>query len=190
MNALQHMEEALERFIQYRVVFEEYDIRPDGFSLPRQHSLFHYIRSIKLFGSPNGLCSSITESKHITAVKKPWRASSRNKPLIEILKTNVRNSKISAARSDFGHRGMLYGDVLTAARVEVGFAVEDDFVLREDAYGEVVHDLADDSDVEDVEGEWAESFTRYPARCGMFYLLYYNLTNNSFSVYSDCKQAC
>jgi len=41
-------------------------------ALPRQHALLHYYYSMQLFGSPNGLCSSITESKHISAVKEPW----------------------------------------------------------------------------------------------------------------------
>ncbi|KAF8812067.1 hypothetical protein BYT27DRAFT_7221263 [Phlegmacium glaucopus] len=41
-------------------------------SLPRQHALPHYLTSITLCGSPNGLCLSITESKHIKAVKEPW----------------------------------------------------------------------------------------------------------------------
>jgi hypothetical protein len=50
----------------------------DSISLPRQHALMHYPDSIVLFGSPNGLCSSITEAKHIKAMKEPWRRSSRN----------------------------------------------------------------------------------------------------------------
>lgn len=103
------MEDSLRRFHQYRAVFATHGIHSDRFSLPRQHALSHYVPSIKLFGSPNGLCSSITESKHITAVKKPWRASNRHNSLKQILDTNVRMSKISAARIDFGHRGMLKG---------------------------------------------------------------------------------
>lgn len=31
----------------------------------------YYAYVITQFGAPNGLCSSITESKHIKAVKKP-----------------------------------------------------------------------------------------------------------------------
>ncbi|KAJ3473741.1 hypothetical protein NLI96_g12846 [Meripilus lineatus] len=89
------MQHTLDRFWQLRQVFEEYGIRPNGFCLPRQHSLLHYIPGIKLFGSPNGLCSSITESKHITAVKKPWRASSRHDSLKEILDMNVRDILMS-----------------------------------------------------------------------------------------------
>ncbi|KAH9028838.1 hypothetical protein EDB83DRAFT_2230010 [Lactarius deliciosus] len=34
---------------------------------------------IQQFGALNGLCSSITESKHIKAVKEPWHCSSCNK---------------------------------------------------------------------------------------------------------------
>lgn len=43
---------------------------------------------------------SITESKHITAVKNPWRHSSKRKALEQILKTNVRMSKIAVFRSE------------------------------------------------------------------------------------------
>ncbi|KAF7333067.1 hypothetical protein MVEN_02371300 [Mycena venus] len=84
-------------------------IRPDGFSLPRQHSMVHYRPLIQAFGAPNGLCSSITESKHIKAVKKPYRRSSRNKPLSQILLTNQRLDKLAAARVDFTARGMMDG---------------------------------------------------------------------------------
>lgn len=44
----------------------------DTFSLPQQHSLLHYRHLIQDFGTLNGLCSSITELKHIKAVKEPW----------------------------------------------------------------------------------------------------------------------
>ncbi|KAJ3474086.1 hypothetical protein NLI96_g12658 [Meripilus lineatus] len=151
LEDLTRMQDSLQRFHQLRLVFVTHGIHTDEFCLPRQHSLSHYIPSIKLFGSPNGLCSSITESKHITAVKKPWRASSRNNSLKHILDTNVRMSKISAARIDFGHRGMLRGDVLTAARIEVGDIDDDDEVPMEVDY-ERRHHLQDD-DEDDVQGE-------------------------------------
>ncbi|KAJ7504628.1 hypothetical protein B0H11DRAFT_1632581, partial [Mycena galericulata] len=60
-----------------------------------------------MFGAPNGLCSSITESKHIKAVKKPYRRSNRNKPMSQILLTNQRLDKLAAARVDFTSRGMM-----------------------------------------------------------------------------------
>ncbi|TFY59764.1 hypothetical protein EVJ58_g5572 [Rhodofomes roseus] len=125
-NTLAAMQEALERFHRYRVIFETVGIRPDGFSLPRQHALVHYIVGIKLFGSPNGVCSSITESKHIRAVKEPWRRSSRNNPLPEMLRTNQRLDKLAAARAVFTSRRMLDGDVLADALDLGPFTVEVD----------------------------------------------------------------
>ncbi|KIK77144.1 hypothetical protein PAXRUDRAFT_17693 [Paxillus rubicundulus Ve08.2h10] len=71
-NTLMELKGALEQFHQYREVFRDLGVRPGGFSLPRQHSLVHYKSLIWLFGALNGLCTSITESKHITTVKRPW----------------------------------------------------------------------------------------------------------------------
>ncbi|KAH9951837.1 hypothetical protein B0H21DRAFT_843134 [Amylocystis lapponica] len=143
-STLKAMDNALSRFHTYRTVFEEVGIRPNGFSLPRQHALVHYVLNIKLFGSPNGLCSSITESKHIIAVKRPWRRSNRNKPLGQMIRTNTRLSKLAAARVEFGRRGMLHGDVLTHALQTVGRDAEiddeDGAEDREDSNG---HDVAD-----------------------------------------------
>ncbi|KAJ7635036.1 hypothetical protein FB45DRAFT_989651 [Roridomyces roridus] len=98
----------LDRFHHYRKVFIETGVRVD-ISLPRQHSLLHYIRSIRLFGSPNGLCSSITESKHIKAVKEPWRRSSRFNALPQMLRSISRLEKLAAAAVSFCARGMLIG---------------------------------------------------------------------------------
>lgn len=104
---------ALQRFHHYRVVFRDAGVRPEGFSLPRQHALVHYRRHIENFGAPNGLCSSITESMHIAAVKKPWRRSNRYNALQQMLTTNSRNDKLAAARIDFHSRGMLEGTCLS-----------------------------------------------------------------------------
>jgi hypothetical protein len=105
-DTLAAIEHAVGRFHQERQIFLEVGIRED-FSLPRQHSLIHYRDLIVLFGAPNGLCSSITESKHIKAVKEPWRRSSRNQPLGQMLLTNQRLDKLAASRINFQARGML-----------------------------------------------------------------------------------
>ncbi|KAI6003078.1 hypothetical protein EDD15DRAFT_2157546 [Pisolithus albus] len=115
-DTLVELKDALNRFHQYRTVFKDIGVRPEGFSLPRQHSLVHYEALIRLFGAPNGLCTSITESKHITAVKKPWRRSNKHNALGQILQTNQRISQLAAARADFEARGMLP----TAVTVFVG----------------------------------------------------------------------
>ena len=71
-EALDALDAALDDFRQLREVFQIPGVRPTGFSLLRQHALFHYHHQIEDFGAPGGLCSSITESHHITTVKKPW----------------------------------------------------------------------------------------------------------------------
>jgi hypothetical protein len=106
------MEEALSRFFKYRETVITFDLR-ENFSLPRQHSLTHYPSLIRLFGAPNGICSSITESKHIRAVKEPWRRSNRCEALGQMLVTNQRLDQLAAARSHFAKRGMLDGPVIS-----------------------------------------------------------------------------
>jgi hypothetical protein len=114
IHSLAALDDALERFHHHREIFHTCGIRPDGFNLPRQHLLIHYVKLIRAFGAPNGLCSSITESKHIKAVKEPWRRSSRFEALSQMLLTNQRLDKLAAARVDFADRGMLQGTCLTA----------------------------------------------------------------------------
>ncbi|KAF7303997.1 C2H2-type domain-containing protein [Mycena indigotica] len=106
-TTLQAVDTALATYHDRREFFRTSGVRPDGFSLPRQHSMCHYVRDIKQFGAPYGVCSSITESRHITAVKKPWRRSSRFEALGQMLLTNQRLDKLAAARADFEERGML-----------------------------------------------------------------------------------
>lgn len=106
-KALQELDDALKRYHHYRTIFETLGLRDDGFNLPRQHSLMHYFRLIRAFGAPNGLCSSITETKHIRAVKEPWRRSSRFNALSQMLITNQRLDKLAAMCLDFQRRGML-----------------------------------------------------------------------------------
>jgi hypothetical protein len=116
---LEALDNALARFHHYRKIFQDTGVRSDdtaAFSLPRQHAMIHYRSHIQNFGAPNGLCSSITESKHIKAVKKPWRRSSRFKALGQMLVTNQRLDKLAAARVDFEQRGMLIGSALTQAQ--------------------------------------------------------------------------
>lgn len=121
-ETLVDLEDALARFLEYRTVFREEGIRMKGFTLPRQHSMKHYLDMIRLFGSPNGLCSSITEAKHIKAIKEPWRRSNRNHPLKQILLTNQRLDKLAAARIDFTERKMLDEKDLRTSLKDIGLA--------------------------------------------------------------------
>ncbi|KAK7037494.1 hypothetical protein VNI00_010986 [Paramarasmius palmivorus] len=67
---LANFETQLTRFHENRTVYLVPGVR-DDFNLPRQHALIHMVLAIIRFGALNGLCSSITKSKHIKAVKQP-----------------------------------------------------------------------------------------------------------------------
>jgi len=136
-DSLDQLKNALDRFHESRQIFCG-TVREEGlsgFSLPRQHSMVHYYDHIKNFGSPNGLCSSITESKHIAAVKRPWRRSNKHAALPQILKVNERLDKIAAARADFAVRGMMEDSCLVQAIKE--------------AFANLIHDDDDPMDPSD-----------------------------------------
>ncbi len=143
-TTLQELDDALNRFHQYRQIFVTTGVRTD-FSLPRQHSLVHYYALIRLFGAPNGLCSSITESKHIKAVKEPWRRSSRYQALGQMLLTNQRLDKLAACRVDFTARGMLHGLCLTNTLASMAENDNDsDRISDDNADDHISDDNADD----------------------------------------------
>ena len=144
-TALQRFRGSVDRFLELRDIFIVTGVRP-SISLPRQHALFHYYLSIQLFGSPNGLCSSITESKHIKSVKEPWRRSSRYKALIQMLCTILRLEKMGILQQIFNGRTMLRG---TTSSYMAGMVQESEDVLSEssDANNTLVND--EDSDEED-----------------------------------------
>ena len=63
-ETLEAISVAVNHFHHECTIFQTTGVRAH-FSLPRQHAMVHYRELIELFGAPNGLCSSITESKHI-----------------------------------------------------------------------------------------------------------------------------
>ena len=111
-TTLEAMAEALKRFYEHRKIFQECGVCPDGFSLSWQHSLVHYESSIRVFGAPNGVCSSITESKHIKAIKEPWHWSNRFNPFGQMLVMNQCLNKLVASYVDFKDCGMLNGTII------------------------------------------------------------------------------
>ena len=118
-KTLAQLKDALQRFHHHCQLFDDIDVTPGG-RLPQQHSLTHYADNIRLFGAPNGLCTSITEAKHIKAVKEPWRRTNRYQPLKQILYINQRLDKLYAMRTDFTSRGMLRSAGLRAALEPIG----------------------------------------------------------------------
>lgn len=73
-QSLEAVDAALKSFHTNREIFRTSGVL-SHFNYPCQHSLKHYVTVICAYGSPNGLCSSMTKNKHIKAIKKPWRHS-------------------------------------------------------------------------------------------------------------------
>ena len=112
MHSLENLGDALYEFHHHREIFRTSGIRVNGFNLPRQHSLTHYVKHVHTFRAPNGVCSSIMESKHIKAVKEPWRRSNCFNVLGQMLLTNQRLDKLAASRANFASCGMVKGTYL------------------------------------------------------------------------------
>ena len=117
--SIEKLNKLLTLYHESRQVFISTGVRTHG-QPPRQHCLVHYPKLIRAFGAPNGLCSSITESKHIKAVKEPWRRSNRFHALGQMLITNQRLDKLAAARVNFESHGMLDGDFYKNTLAQTG----------------------------------------------------------------------
>ncbi|KAK7457887.1 hypothetical protein VKT23_010231 [Stygiomarasmius scandens] len=124
-DTLASIDEALQRFYHYRQIFIDLGVRED-FNLPRQHALSHYHDNIILFGALSGLCSSITESRHITAIKKPWRRSSRYQALSQMLFINQRLDKLAALTAELVYRNLLPPSRLPPPEIDPFEAETDD----------------------------------------------------------------
>jgi hypothetical protein len=130
-SALERFRRCIEKFHELRDAFITCGVR-EKLSLPRQHAFNHYYYLIQSFGSPNGLCSSITESKHIEAVKDTWRRSSRFKAIAQIVVTLLWLHKMAAARQHFTSQGMLKGTMTTyMVGIMDGEDTQEDLMPRE-----------------------------------------------------------
>ena len=101
------IDDSLSKFQEERRIFIDSGVRPKGISLPRQHALQHFHEQITLFGAPNGLSTSITESRHKDLVKKPYRRSSHFEALGQMLLTNQRQDKLYALHARLSSQGLL-----------------------------------------------------------------------------------
>ncbi|KAG1800686.1 uncharacterized protein BJ212DRAFT_1450140 [Suillus subaureus] len=79
----------------------------------RYHKIFQTSGLIQAFSAPNGLCSSITDSKHIKAVKEPWCWLSCFEALSQMLLTNQHLDKLAASCVNFFDHRMLQGMCLS-----------------------------------------------------------------------------
>ncbi|KAI6010848.1 hypothetical protein F5J12DRAFT_904943 [Pisolithus orientalis] len=104
--------DALAHFHSYREVFQNAQVVAT-FSLPWQHAMKHYPYLICQFSMLNGLCSLITETKHIKAVKWPYWCTNCFQALRLMLVINQRLDKFAVACADFEKCGMLRGTCLS-----------------------------------------------------------------------------
>ena len=131
------IEKALDKFHSAWEIFHTSSVCQKGFNLPHQHSMVHYVCLIQEFGAPNGLCSLITKSCHITAMKKPWCRSNHYEPLSQILLTNQRLDKLTAARACFIACGMLPEEQMMAPTSKPVRNERDDGTVDGDILGEI-----------------------------------------------------
>ncbi|KAL4078065.1 hypothetical protein J3A83DRAFT_4476852 [Scleroderma citrinum] len=99
-DTLAAIQDTIRHFHEYWEIFHQSGM-VSTFSLPCQHAMKHYLDLIHLFRTPNGLCTSITESKHINAVKDPYWWTNCNKPLGQMLIINQCLDKLAASQRDF-----------------------------------------------------------------------------------------
>jgi hypothetical protein len=149
---LEHFQQCIEKFHELCDAFITCGVC-EKLSLPCQHAFNHYYYLIQSFGSPNGLCSSITESKHIKAVKNPWHRSSHFKVIAQIVVTLLWLHQMAAAHQHFTSQGMLKGTTTTyMVGVMDGEDPQGDLTPREseqsfpgaDKEGIPVHDVHDE----------------------------------------------
>ena len=142
---LKKIDEALQQYLENRKIFQDMGVQM-SFSFPRLHSIVHYNRLIRYFGAPNGICTSITENKHIEAVKRPWRRSNRYNAISQMLTTNTRLDKLRASRLSFKSRGMLDNPLISEGGME---DATEEISLLQDNNEALDNDDNDDDGAED-----------------------------------------
>ncbi|KAI5982895.1 hypothetical protein F5J12DRAFT_788021 [Pisolithus orientalis] len=121
------------------------------FSLPWQHAMKHYPYLICQFSTLNGLCSLITKSKHIKAVKQPYQHANHFQALRQMLAINQRLDKFAAVHADFEKHGMLRGTCLSYV---LGTLEQ----YCNETHNETDHDVSNNQDCEDSADEPTASF--------------------------------
>jgi len=91
----------------------------------------HYTNLICQFGAPNGLCSSITELKHIKAIKQPYRHINHHNALGQMLLCNQQLDKLAVTWVDFQEQGMLKGNCLSVLKEVSGMTSLLSFHMQE-----------------------------------------------------------
>jgi len=92
-DTLSLLEECLARFHENKQVFVDLEVR-ENFEFPKLHSLTHYTRSIRLFGTTDNYNTEQTERLHIDLTKHAYRATNRKDEYSQMTKWLERREKV------------------------------------------------------------------------------------------------
>jgi hypothetical protein len=92
-QTLNSLDDALHRFHANKSIFIDLGVR-DSFNIPKLHSLRHYSRAIKLFGTTDNYNTQTTERLHIDYAKEAYRASNTKDELPQMTSWLERKEKI------------------------------------------------------------------------------------------------
>ncbi|KAI0765853.1 hypothetical protein BD413DRAFT_697536 [Trametes elegans] len=93
-DTLTALDNALSAFHADRDVFETLGIRT-GFNIPKLHSLAHYVRCIKLFGTTDNYSTETSERLHIDFTKDAYQATNHKDEYPQMTRWLERREKIS-----------------------------------------------------------------------------------------------
>ncbi|KAF9477316.1 hypothetical protein BDN70DRAFT_838060, partial [Pholiota conissans] len=88
------LDQALQDFHDNKHIFETLGIR-NNFNLPKLHSMVHYVRSIKLFGTTDNYNTEATERLHIDFAKDAYQATNHKDEFAQMTKWLERKEKIT-----------------------------------------------------------------------------------------------
>ncbi|KAJ8075302.1 hypothetical protein PM082_019638 [Marasmius tenuissimus] len=92
-ETLQKMELVLADFHHNKHIFLELGVR-DDFNIPKLHSLCHYVRAIKLYGTTDNYSTEATERLHIDLAKDAYRATNHKDEFIQMTRWLERREKV------------------------------------------------------------------------------------------------
>ncbi|KAI0819422.1 hypothetical protein BC628DRAFT_1423760 [Trametes gibbosa] len=92
-TTLHALKSALQAFHDDRNVFVELGVRT-GFNIPKLHSLHHYVRAIKLFGTTDNYNTEATERLHIDLAKDAYRSTNHRDEFPQMTRWLERREKI------------------------------------------------------------------------------------------------
>ncbi|KAJ3486723.1 hypothetical protein NLJ89_g11786 [Agrocybe chaxingu] len=88
------MQDALDAWNENKQIFIDLGIRKD-LNIPKFHSLLHYVKSIKMFGTTDNYNTEAFERFHIDFAKEGWRSSNKRDEFPQMITWLSRQEKVS-----------------------------------------------------------------------------------------------